>query len=154
MPVIPAKLGPASWKGGSFRPYGKVIYSGSRPNPVTRSKGAVYAARLFVGFSVDEVPTYSMDDLMALVQDERADHPDASFISQRGIYMSRKPPHKVVREEGAQVIIVNTRGVPMKEFAREIIDLAERICAEFQQEEVIVEMQRNGKVIEIVSVTP
>ena len=103
MATLPVRLGPATWSGGSFRPYGRVAYVGrKRANPATRT-GGVYAARLFVGFSVDEVPTYSMDDLMQLVQEERAEYPDATFVAQKGICLSsaRENPAVHDREERA-----------------------------------------------------
>jgi hypothetical protein len=113
-------------------------------------------ARLFVGFNVGEKPKYTMDDIVALVMRKRVPIPDASFVSQRGIYTSQITG-QVVQEEGAQVIIILgatvTRAV-VAAFEDEMVALAETICHDMQQEMVIVELQRNGVVKQTIWVTP
>lgn len=136
---------------GSFRPAGKKRYLG---NPATfernprswASEGDTFAARIFVGFHVGGEPRWELDDLVALVRREREAQghtPDASFVAQKGIYQSRRTG-EVVEEDGAQVIVIDMQGLSQGHFQGEMEELAEAIAAELEQEEVVLEIQKNG----------
>ena len=133
---------------GIFHPVGRLKRQGAHKNPPSWETDVVYAARLFVGFNVDEHPTYTLDDLVKLVKkvrDAQVGIPDASFIAQRGLYRHTSGRLKgvVVEEDGGQVIIINMASTP-KRFAKEMMNLADIICATFKQESVILEIQKNG----------
>jgi len=125
-----------------------------RPN--WRTTEAPWAARLFVGFNVGDEPTYSMDDLISLVKAVRKKQRaalDSTFIYQKGVY-THEDDHGVVTEDGAQVIILNLDPATSKDvFEAQMIELANVIVGEMQQETVIVEMQQGGIVREIIGVT-
>jgi hypothetical protein len=105
------------------------------------------AARLIVGFSVGNAPTWTVDDLIPIVRAVRTKQsgdPSASFIMQKGIYQHRDPHRGVVVEDGAQVLIINMSDATPEEFEDQIIELAEVIAKKLDQETIIVEIQRNG----------
>lgn len=159
---IPANLGFTAWGGpqaGFFRPLGRVVW-GHRATDL----GAVYfelentlAARLFVGFSVANEPRWSLDDVILVVREVRErqapDDPSASFIIQKGIY-KYKATGQVVEEDGAQVVIIDTRGLSYEDFRREIVELGEEIVKRLEQELVVVEIQRDGLVVKTLGVGP
>lgn len=153
MPVIPANIGPTAWPGGSFRPYGRVFTFGARTNPA-QHLGKLWSARFMVGFNVGGRPRWKMKNIVDFVLAARAVRPDATFIATHGIYTSDEPPHVVVREKGAQVIILNTQGLDEQTFTDEMVALAEIICRQFRQEKVIVEIQYGGVIQDAISVTP
>lgn len=111
-----------------------------------------WAARIFVGFNVGDETVYDMDDLVEIVQavrERQTGSPASSFVSQRGIY--QHADGAVVDEPGAQVIIINMGESPQK-FRRQMTDLAETIARKMKQEEVVVEIQRNGIVTNVMGV--
>lgn len=152
--AVQANFGPKGWtpKGrssGFFRPNGPLIRvdpKGVVPNPPTwTSEDPMQAARLFVGFNVGNKPTYKLEQLVSLVRSVRKKQeakPDSTFLAQQGIYTGKDGTS--VHEDGAQVIILNTDGIPATDFRGQMIELAETIAERFRQEEVILEMQRGG----------
>ena len=153
MPVYPFDPSTFHWNaphphpGGSFRPTGRLEQHGPLHNPNLWEADETIAARLIVGFSVGDVPTWTMDDLIPLVQrirERQAGDPSASFVAQKGIYKHRDASKGVVHEDGAQIFIVNTSGASLAAFRKEMVELAEEICVALQQEAVIVEIQVNG----------
>lgn len=155
MKAIPANTRAHHWKtpegSGSFRPNGPKTLAGRRTkaNPELWSTDEpVYAARLFVGFNVGGAPQWSMDDLVTLVERLRRDQgrrPDSSFLAQRGIYTSDRPDGGTVTENGAQIVIINAPDPASPEiFQREMINLAEDIARELEQEAVVLEIQKDG----------
>lgn len=141
---------------------GEHLYSTTRKNPPSwRDKGPTYSATLYVGFSVytgkgAAKPTWTMSDLVKLVKKvrrEQVTHPDATFLYQRGVYTHEKDKY-VVTENGGQVILLNVPPVKRKfnEFRRHVIRLAEIIARKFQQESVIVAIEKDGILIETVGV--
>lgn len=135
-------------QGGVFRPEGDLLAHTEkkvRMNPVRYTAETTLSARLFVGFNVKDKPTFKLDDLVDFVFEVRkkTGHPEATFLSQRGIY-KHKVSDRLVSEDGAQIIIIATWETTLKEFEKDMIDLAEKIAAEFDQEEVLVEIQTNG----------
>jgi hypothetical protein len=152
------------WDNGSFRPRGKLVMVGSAAatNPAKlQEQRDVWSARLFVGFNVQGKPTWTIDDLAEVVFAERRRQrrtPDASLLMQKGIYQSFQTG-QVETEEGAQVIILNLStpsepAVSADVFRKEMIELAEAIARQFNQETVIVEIQRNGISQQVWEVTP
>jgi hypothetical protein len=128
---------------GWFRPTGAL-----RPNR-TRwvTTEPMQAARIFVGFSVGEEPTWSMRDVMDLVREirqEQGESPAASFVFQKGIYAHEDREGMVVEEDGAQVIVLNLTGDPERGFERQMETLATKLATGLRQEEVIVDFQRGG----------
>ena len=154
MPIIRANPGIAYWPGGAFRPNGRLVQVGATANPRAFESRVTWAGRLFVGFNVGATPKYTLDDLVRVVKATRAEHPDASFVAQKGIYTSVVTPGEVVTEDGGQVIIVNLYGASAREFEEEMVALGESIASALEQELVIVEIQRNGVVKKTIGVTP
>lgn len=145
--------------GGSFTPKGKLECHGDKSvleNPRRwESETDIYSARIIVGFRPQDAPPgfevrnvgQKENDLVALVKKIRiaqVGDPGATFLEQRGLYRHVKSG-EVVDEPGAQVIIFNTtKGVTPRQFERQVEILAEIIAEAFDQEEVIVEIQKNG----------
>ena len=147
---------------GWFKPNGKLrgLGRGSGTFVANRARWSsdqpIQAARLFVGFSVHDKPTYTLRDLIDLVRairTEQTGDPSASFIAQKGIY-AHQQEDLVVEEDGAQVILLNVQGIPAKAFEAQMVDLATQIAEAMQQEEVIVEMQRGGVAQRTIGVGP
>ncbi len=149
---------------GHFRPNGSAIFVGDesvfRRNPETWDNNAedtpTLSARIFVGFNVGHVPTYNVDQLIEIVQAVRREQghkPDSSFIAQKGLYTSKRDG-SLVTEDGAQVVIINLAGDDMTTFRNEMMVLAETIAGQMQQEEVILEMQRDGMTTRTSGVRP
>jgi hypothetical protein len=154
MAVYPFNPGMFQWGGpyaGWFRPRGPLITVGTQQ--VKSLQGRAWAgkdtlaARLIVGFNVGAVPTYTLDDLMRIVQvvrEQQLRDPSASFVAQRGIYQHQDPSQGVVHEDGGQIFIVDLAKLDQKTFEDEMVQLAEHIARAMQQEIVIVEIQLNG----------
>lgn len=166
MLTIPAHVGPHHWCSpdgqhkGRFRPNAPMKLVG--PAPATRNPEAwassdpMLAARLFVGFSVGQRPTYDVDDLVPIVRRVREDQghaPDASFLLQKGIYTSQKD-QSVVQEDGAQVIVLNLEGETESKFQREMTQLGEAIATQLEQEAVILEIQKGGITVRTIGIAP
>lgn len=164
MPAYPFNPGLFYWTpprphaSGSFRPMGRITRHGSDTwlhNPSDWESAKTIAARLIVGFSVGQDPKYSMEDLIpivARVREAQTGNQSASFIAQRGIYQHHDGT--TVTEDGAQVFIINLTGVTMRKFKAQIVELAETIARELQQESVIVEIQVNGLSKVTIGVSP
>lgn len=139
------------WKGiGEFEPVGEPKFA-YRNNPYLTpnswsSNTPIWSARIFVGFNVGEHPRWKMADLIRLVKQvrrEQKESVDSTFIYQRGVYTHEDGT--VVTEDGAQAIILNLdEGKGMKVFRDEMIELAETIRTQLEQETVILELQRGG----------
>lgn len=141
----------------SFRPEGKLDVIGPRQNP-ERSWGTkdTLAARLFVGLSVGQVPTWSQDDVVSIVVETR---------KKQGAQAGRVVPgatrrvtsHRdgsVMVEDSVQVVIIDPRGCTQEDFTTEIEALAEVLATRLDQEEVVVEIQRNGLALETFGIKP
>lgn len=158
-----ANIGHAHWASpngksvGRFRPNGKAIIIGAEKNPSGwASTKPIYAARLFVGFSVGQKPRWKIDDLIKIVtrlRKKQEKQLDSSFLAQKGIYTS-KISGEVVVEDGAQVLILNLDEQKLADFEEDMIALAEGIARAMKQEEVIVEIQKSGITKKTMGVTP
>ncbi len=170
--VVPACTARFSWRRsteyGYFEPNGRLTITRGgtaalRPNPKRwGGTSPIYAARLFVGFNVDDRPRWEMDDVVAIVRrmrEQQVGNPSSTFLYQRGIYAHQKAAgaeRLVADEEGAQIIILNLPelGVSVRDFRAQMIELAEAIAEQLEQEEVIVEIQRGGISKETMGVGP
>lgn len=158
---LPTDTRPAMWSTpngwGSFHPRGQKRWTGEsyRRNKKTWEAGAeTWSARLFVGFNVGGETVWDMADLIDTVRRKREGQtgdPSSSFVYQRGIYRHRSG--EVVEEPGAQVIIINTSGASPAEWEEQMVALGEAIADELDQEEVVVELQRNGIVQRVFGVS-
>ena len=157
--------------GGSFTPNGPRHFHGDRdtlmyqPNAKTWKSRGGFAARIFMAFERDGRKTGTMNKLVALVKRVRGEQtrkakaprtdpgtPDASFIAQRGIYRHRDGARRVVDEPGAQIVIIDMSGAIRKERDQQMRCLATEICHAFDQDEVVLEIQRRGLTIEVYGV--
>lgn len=144
---------------GNFLPLGNPSFSNPamvRKNPpMWEGQRPTWSARLFVGFNVGAVPTYSMDHLISVVRTIRKKQgalEDSSFLYQKGIY-THSEGKGVVQEDGAQIIIINMeKGA--EEFEKDMQDLAEQIATDMQQESVVLEIQRDGVVHRTLGMAP
>ena len=151
MPVIPANTGAFTFSspggGGSFRPRGALRQYGPplRRNPVDWDTESTLAARLLVGFNVNDEPRWTLDDLVTLVRQIQQEQGKtaASFVAQRGLYQ-HKVSKEIVTEDSAQVLIIDTDQTPRAVFEAEMIALADRLVIALEQEEIIVDIQLNG----------
>lgn len=168
MPVIRCDTRTCYWnegggRKGSFRPHGRIMPVALKierseteftENPAAwSSTEPVTAARLFVGFNVGGEPKWTVTDLIKVTRETRESqgaHPDASFLIQKGIYTSERTG-ETVEEDGAQVIILDV-GAEEK-FREHMIQLAENIARQLEQELVIVEFQKGGLTRETMGVT-
>jgi hypothetical protein len=148
-----------------FTKRGELLRYGNLANPkAVDIEGDTEAARIFVGFNVGDKPTWTLEDLVDLVERTRASQrvdpnepeavqPDATFYATRGLYTHKDGKH-TVREEGGQVIILSIFGESVEHFQANIIAVAFAIVTQFRQAEVIVEFQLNGVKHRTVSVQP
>lgn len=150
MPTLPANLGALRTQYGTFQPVGAVRRPGRGPQTNPRSKAVVFAGRVIAGFNVGDVPTYTLEDVITLV--ERLTPSDASFVLQRGLFTSRRTGVRV-REDSAQVLLFS-EGETQAAFTRDMLALARSLCREMQQEMVLLEIQKNGVQVAFYSVTP
>lgn len=152
-------------RGMSFKPKGPVrtwdasgdeLDARDQENPtVSRKQGGGLAARFFVGLKVGDEVKWKEDDVIAIVvrvREEQEASPDASILTQRGIY--RDSTGKVVDEPSLQIIIIDMAGIPKNEFVKEMTELGEALQEELEQEMVILEIQKRGVVIDSYWITP
>lgn len=144
---IPFNNRPMFWQGGgSFVPRGDLAPRALlTENPVRWDSKVTWAARVIVGFKRKGKRPITLAQLVRLVREihiEQVGDPGSSFLRQRGLY--RHDSGSIVDEPGAQVVIFNVSGVSPKTFEKQIEQLAEDVATEFDQESVIVEIQRNG----------
>jgi protein-disulfide isomerase-like protein with CxxC motif len=139
-----------SQTGEEIKPKGK-----GRDNPVERRDGTGLAARFFVGLKVKDEVKWTAEDVIAIivrVREEQKAAPDASLLTQRGIY--RDSTGKIVDEPSLQIIIIDMAGIAQNEFVDEMTELGEALQEELEQETVIMEIQKRGIVIAQYWVTP
>jgi hypothetical protein len=141
-----------------FRPRGKITCHDSKALRAEASKAfskGGLSARILMGLSVGEESTYTVDDVIDAIKTIRKRQklsPNASIISQKGIYEDKK--HRIIVEDSVQIVIIDMDELTYKEFVKQIIDLAEEMVDEFEQEGIVVEFQKKGVVKELYEVTP
>jgi len=147
----PCNLGVFRWRspigGGVFYPRGRLQTGRANLERALWTSSDTLAARIIVGFNVGDEPTWTIDDLVPIVRrvrEAQTGDPSATFIAQHGIYRHRDPDSKIVDEDGAQVLIIDTAGLSEANFEAQMIELAEKIARELKQESVTLEIQRNG----------
>jgi len=132
----------------SFNPSGPVYAIGEQgrlqANRAERQDVIPLTARLFVGLSVGEKSTYTVDDVVRItkrVRKQQGEMPDASFLIQRGVYTDNE--NRIIDEDSVQVIIF-AFDADEKAFEKQMVELAETLIDELQQETIYVEMQKSG----------
>jgi len=141
-----------------FNPTGPVYAVGDpqrlQHNLVEEQEVIPLTARLFVGLSVGQKGTYTVDDVVRItkrVRQRQGQSPDASFLLQRGIYTDQKS--EIVEEDSVQVVIFAFDAAGKREFQREMVELAEALIKELQQETIYVELQEGGVPYRVLKVT-
>lgn len=140
------------WNNGSFRPEGKIEIVSDSSGPLNNpfnwdSQEPTWAARVIVGFKRQGKPPVTMDELVQLVwriREEQVGNPSSTFLTQRGLYQHKSGA--VVDEPGAQVVLINTPDLKTSKdkFIEQVENLAEDVATELGQDEVIVEIQKDG----------
>lgn len=155
---------------GAFHPRSNPKLHGKRPNPQNwplpvedeRSpENKCAMGKLLIGFNVGRVPTWRVEDIVKLIRAHLRRHrlpEDSSFISQTGVYThkeenSKKKP-ETIQENGCQVAIVkfpysSWDKLSDEDFIRYCKSLAEELCDELTQKEIIVTVIKGG--VEIVT---
>jgi hypothetical protein len=135
-----------------FRPKGRLILHAGEED-VVRLGGGSYSARFFVGLNVGGEERWKVQDVVDLVIKTRHDQgagADASILSQKGIYESKKG---TITEPSVQVIIIDLVGKNKGEWIEEMTDLGEVLQEKFEQESVILEIQKSGVVTDVYSIS-
>jgi len=118
----------------------------AKKNPIERIPRGGLSARLFIGLNVGSKPTYTVkqiiDETVKIRKRQKA-LPNASFLSQKGVYTHAKSG-KIVRENSVQIILIDTVGTPIMQFEDEVKELGTELRARFKQESVILEIQKGG----------
>lgn len=141
-----------------FNPTGPVYAVGDATrlqfNPVEEEDVVPLTARLFVGLSVGQKGTYTVDDVVRItkrVRQQQGQSPDSSFLLQKGIYTDQK--NEIVEEDSVQVVIFAFDASGKREFQRQMGELAEVLVKELHQETIYVELQEGGVPYRILKVT-
>ena len=129
-----------------------------RENPIVERiggtrEGTGLSARIFIGLSVGDTPTYTIDDVVkatVAIRKRQGSLPDASFLAQRGVYTQAG---STVEENSVQIIIIDMQGDTKQVFTSQVVELAKELREDFKQESVIVEVQKRGVVVDVFSVT-
>jgi len=110
-------------------------------------------ARLFVGLSVGQQPTYGLNDVVTATRDfrlARKQPADASFIAQKGIYTDKRGEQ--VTENSVQIIIFASPGTTLSQLQEQMAALAKNLRRKFDQDQIIVELQERGVVQQVFAV--
>lgn len=141
-----------------FRPKGKVVCHDSKALRAEAAKSfgkGGLSARIFMGLSVGAQAVYAVDDVIDAIKRIRKEQklsPNASIISQKGIYEDKK--HRIIVEDSVQIVIIDMDGLTYKTFTKQVVALAQEMVDAFEQEEIVIEFQKKGVVQEYYSVTP
>jgi hypothetical protein len=145
----------------SFDPTGALYVVGDvnarGQNPIAERYPEQIAARLFVGLKVGNVERWSLDDVLSVTRETRVAQvgdgdPGASFLYQKGIY--RETSGAIIDENSVQVIVLNLTGATQEEFEAQMVEVAETLARRLEQEQVWVELQRNGVHVATLKVVP
>jgi hypothetical protein len=141
---------------GSLQLHGEASYL---DNPrIWTGDPTVYSARIIVGLKRRGRPQVKLDEIVRHVRKVRTHQvgdPSSTFLTQRGLY-KHEESGKVVDEPGVQVILLNVPPAKVRVplFRTHVAELAESLARTFQQESVIVEIQRNGIVVQTYGMGP
>jgi hypothetical protein len=129
----------------------------AKSNPVERIGGGSYAARIFVGLKVGKETRWTIDDVIRITYETRKAQAKgglvegASILAQHGIYQDKDSLEEVI-EPSAQVVIIDLSGMDKAVFVEQMSELAEKLRADLQQKEVILEIQKSGIVEDVYTV--
>jgi hypothetical protein len=139
----------------SFRPHGPLYLIDDAAAPSKRRSAKEdriedwgaggLAARIFVGLNVGDKPTYTIQQVVKATKEIRRQQgvlPDATFIAQKGLYT--EPSGSIVEESSVQIIIFDSEGSTIEAFGEKVVQLARGLRERFNQDSVIVELQRAG----------
>jgi hypothetical protein len=145
-------------RGVHFIPNGPVYAVGDSTrlqfNPIEEEDVVPLTARLFVGLSVGQRATYTVDDVVKItkrVRQQQGQSPDSSFLLQKGIYTDKA--NEIVEEDSVQIVIFSFDESDKKEFQRQMGELAQVLAEELDQETIYVELQERGVPYRILKVT-
>jgi len=163
----PAEVG--AIPGVEFTPTGKEVWYGdsTEENPIRWESGPTQEARLLVGFTIGKrgrryrrehglpLPEpWELDDLVQLVYRVRRGQLKESGYKGKKVGVTFSETEGLWRsplwtegepEHGVQILVVNTEGEKPMLFRNRMVELAEIIAGELEQDEVIVSHQRFGK---------
>lgn len=146
-------------KKAKFRPSGDMHAWGDvsqlQANPRERVDVVPLTARLFVGLSVGQRPTYEIEDVMKVVKRVRKGQgaqPDSSFLFQKGFFTDEVTA-ETVEENSVQVVIFDFSSDEDK-FEDDMGEIGEALAQELHQQVVFVELQRHGVPYRVLRVTP
>lgn len=105
--------------------------------PLAWHSRATWLARFFVGLHVVGAPRWRQSDVEDFVRNLGAQ--GASFVTQSGLFQGSPEP-------SVQVVIYNAppQDVSPTRFRRDMVALAETLARAFEQDEVIVELQKSS----------
>jgi len=136
-------------------PDGQVLGTEERArNPIEKLGQGGLSARLFVGLSVGQVPRYTIRqvvDATIEIRKSQKQLPDSTFLAQKGVYTESKSG-QLVEENSVQIIIIDVAGTPEPKFIEYMEQLAEGLRKRFEQESVILEVQKRGVVQAVYSI--
>jgi hypothetical protein len=122
---------------------------------VTRLGSGTLAARIFIGLNIggeEAIDTEEIIDFIIEWRTEHGDNPSMSVLTQRGVYQNARG--EVIQEPSLQIVILEFGDLAKNEFANEMTALGEALAEAFEQDEVIVEIQKRGVVRDVFSTTP
>ena len=143
-----------------WAPKGKSLLRGMNPARADVYGVPTNAARMFIGFNVGQKPVHSVDKIAGLFKRERSKQTndkgepipvDASFVLQKGFFTS--PVDGLVYEDSTQLVVLSLFGESEKKFTDNMIEIAGIVARDFQQETVILEVQRKGVPTEVYGVS-
>ena len=156
MPAIPADLRTYSGPGGTFRPEGPLEYfvDGAsvesfacltRANPWLAPVNDVWCGLMIVGLSVKGVPAWKPEDVRHIVNAWKRIPP--SFIWERGTWSGKAGASG--SEDSLRIAMFQPCKLDGRKYARprleaHMVKLGETLCRRLRQDEVILEIQRNG----------
>ena len=99
------------------------------------------AARLFVGLKVGDTLKWTTEDVMKATHGYLTEHAglsgNSTFIAQKGWYNG-------ISEDSVQVVVFDEDGVTIDRWTDTVLALGAFLREHFEQESVIVEIQRGG----------
>ena len=114
-----------------------------------RKKGGQLAARIIVGLNVGTKTAFTVKDVVNATMRFRPK--GASFLAQRGVYFDSKG--RRIDEPSVQIVILDFDGMTKPGFTADVAELAEKLRKKFKQEEVVLEIQKSGRVTDVYGVT-
>lgn len=162
-----------------FKPVGPLIEVGdasefyaenTRSNPILEDADAPsQGARIHIGFNVGTEQRWTMTDVIDIIFNVRRaqvakaiksgyakPHPHggdvgASFVARKGLW---QPVHskKAEPEDGAEIMIMNIIHEHKAKFRQDMINLAEVLADDLEQNSVLLEFQEYGVVKRILSI--